>query len=82
MIYVKVDNPANIAGVKASLQQELLDFHVYTMEEFLSLLTADNYPLIRGFTNVVVWISVIVGFLVVFLSMYTAVLERRVRSAF
>ena len=41
-----------------------------------SLLTPDNLPLLKGFTNVVIGISVIVGFLVVFLSMYTAVLER------
>lgn len=80
IIYVKVDHPANIELVKTELQELLGSgpdgFHVYTMEEFLSLLTADNYPLIHGFTNVVIGISVVVGFLVVLLTMYTAVLER------
>jgi putative ABC transport system permease protein len=46
------------------------------MEEMTSLLTPDNVPIVEGFTKVVIGISVIVGFLVVFLSMYTAVLER------
>ena len=41
-----------------------------------SLLTPDNVPVLKGFTDVVIGISVIVGFLVVFLSMYTAVIER------
>jgi putative ABC transport system permease protein len=76
VILVKVDQSGNIDGVKENLKQMLPDFNIYTMEEFVSLLTADNYPLIKGFTNVVVGISVIVGFLVVFLTMYTAVLER------
>jgi len=38
--------------------------------------TADNLPMIKNFTRVVIGIAVVVGFLVVFLSMYTAVLER------
>jgi len=75
-IWVRVDNPANIPSVVAELKDKLPDFNIYTMEEMTSLLAPDNIPLIKGFTDVVIGIAVIVGFLVVFLSMYTAVLER------
>jgi putative ABC transport system permease protein len=75
-VWVKVDDPANIPAVVAELKEKLPDFYVYTMEEMTSLLTPDNVPIVKGFTKVVIGIAVIVGFLVVFLSMYTAVLER------
>jgi putative ABC transport system permease protein len=76
VVWVKVDDPANIPIVKAELKAKFEDFNIYTMEEMTSLLTPDNVPVVKGFTKVVIGISVIVGFLVVFLSMYTAVLER------
>jgi putative ABC transport system permease protein len=75
-VWVKVDDPANIPTVLAGLKEKFKDYNIYTMEEMTSLLTPDNVPLIKGFTDVVIGIAVIVGFLVVFLSMYTAVLER------
>jgi putative ABC transport system permease protein len=46
------------------------------MEEMTSLLTADNIPILKNFTYVVIGIAGVIGFLFVFLSMYTAVLER------
>jgi len=46
------------------------------MQDFISLLTESNVPMLRTFTRVIIGIGTLVGFLVVFLSMYTAVLER------
>ncbi len=76
VIYVKVDQPANIPSVKADLSDLLEDYKVYTMEELISAMSIDNVSLVKGFINVVIGIAVIVGFLVVLLTMYTAVLER------
>ena len=76
VIYVKVDEPANIDTVVNALRQRLEGYKVYSMEEFVSLFTANNVPLLEGFTNVVIFVAAMVGFLVVFLSMYMAVLER------
>jgi putative ABC transport system permease protein len=75
-VWVKVDDPANIQTVIDELKERLPDHNVYSMDEMTSLLTANNLPLIQNFTKVVIGIGVVVGFLVVFLSMYTAVLER------
>ena len=76
VIYVKVDQPANINAVISALQELLGGYKIYSMEEFVSLFTADSVPLLRGFTNVVIFVAAMVGFLAVFQSMYTAVLER------
>ena len=46
------------------------------MEDYTSLFSASNVPMLTDFIWVVVGVGVLVGFLVVFLSMYTAVLER------
>ncbi len=76
VIYVKVDDLAMVAAVLESLRKKLQDYKIYTVDEFVSLISVDNIPLLKRFIAVVIGLGVIVGFLVVFLSMYTAVLER------
>jgi len=75
-VFVKVDDPANIAQVQQDIHDKLEGFQVTSMEEMAARLSPDNFPLVKNFTNVVIGIAVIVGFLVMFLSMYTAVMER------
>lgn len=76
VIWVKVDDPANIDSVKDSLERRLPFYKIYSMDEMTSLLSADNIPILKKFTYVVIGIAAVVGFLFVLLSMYTAVLER------
>jgi putative ABC transport system permease protein len=75
-MWVKADNPANIPTIVDALKEILPDYKVDSMEQYLSLVSVDAIPLLKPFTNVVVGVGVLVGFLVVFLSMYTAILER------
>jgi len=75
-VYVKVDNPANIPTVISGLSDKLKTYKVYSMEDYTSLFSASNIPMLTDFIWVVVGVGVLVGFLVVSLSMYTAVLER------
>jgi putative ABC transport system permease protein len=77
IIYLKADRPENAQLVKTEAKQLLgPTYPVYTIEEFASLLSVDQVPLLKPFTHVVIGLSIVFGFLVVFLSMYTAVLER------
>jgi putative ABC transport system permease protein len=46
------------------------------MEEFVSLYSVNNVPMLKEFIVVIIGLGSLIGFLVVFLSMYTAVLER------
>jgi putative ABC transport system permease protein len=75
-IYVKLDDSKNTEQVVASLKETLTDYRVYSLEEFVSLISADNIPMLQQFIRVIIALGVLIGFLVVFLSMYTAVLER------
>jgi putative ABC transport system permease protein len=77
-IFVKVDNPGQIRSVVAELKARdfLPDYNIYTMEEFTSLLTVENVGGLNTFIHVMVGIGVVIGFAVVLLSMYMAVLQR------
>ncbi len=76
VIYVKLDDPARTREVIASLKQKLKDYQIRSMEEYASLYSVGSVPMLKEFIWVVIALGVLVGFLVVFLSMYTAVLER------
>ncbi len=75
-IYVKLDDPAQTRAVIASLQNILPTYKIDSIEDFVSLFSTNSVPYIEAFTRVVIGIAVLIGFLVVCLSMYTAVLER------
>ena len=75
-IYLKVDDPGRAQEVVDDLHKKLPENPIYTMEEFTSLLTISSVALLRDFIGVVIGVAVIVGFIVVSMAMYTAVLER------
>lgn len=75
-IYLKVDDPSHAQMIVNDLRYKMPGYFIYTMEEFTSLLTISSVGLLRNFIGVVIGIAVIVGFIVVSMAMYTAVLER------
>ncbi len=75
-IYVKLDDPGKAQEVIAHMKSLAPDLPVYSMEEWVSLFNVNNVPMLREFIDVIIALGVLIGFLVVFLSMYTAVLER------
>ena len=76
IIYVKLDDSSKTGEAINALRDRLKDYQIYSMEEYTSLFTVANIPMLKEFIGVVIGLGVLVGFLVVFLSMYTAVLER------
>jgi len=75
-VYLKLDSPANIPAVMDVLRNENPDYQIYSMEEFTSLFSVNNIAGLREFIGVIMAIGVIIGFAVVCLSMYMAVLQR------
>ena len=75
-VYIKLDDPANTSAVIAALQSKLPTYKINSIDEFVSLFSVNSVPYVETFTRVVIGVAVIIGFLVVCLSMYTAVLER------
>jgi putative ABC transport system permease protein len=78
LFFVKSDDLNN----QELIRQEILatpgmsQYQVQTLQEWMSLMTPEHLP---GFTialNTVITIAVIIGFMVIFQSMYTAVMER------
>ncbi len=78
VIYIKADNPANDQVIMREIHaaRGLQDYRVQTIADIISLYTPSRIPGFNLALNVVISIAVIVGFLVIFQSMYTAVLER------
>ncbi len=76
MAYVKVDNQTSINSAITDLSARLKEYKIYSMEDYVTLFSPAHVPMLTEFIYVVIALGVLVGFLVVFLSMYTAVLER------
>jgi putative ABC transport system permease protein len=78
IFYIKVDDPVNDQLVMDEIHKTpgLADYPIMTMEEWMSEMTPEKLPGFNLALRVVTGIAVIVGFLVIFQSMYTAVLER------
>jgi len=76
--YIKCDDPANLETVIKEIHSTrgLEDFPVQTIDEWLETMTPDKLPGFNLAVNVITGIAVVIGFLVIFQSMYTAVLER------
>jgi putative ABC transport system permease protein len=78
VIYIKSDNPANEGAIRQEIAatRGLEGYNVQTMDDLISLYTPSKFPGFDLALNVVITIAVVVGFLVIFQTMYTAVLER------
>jgi putative ABC transport system permease protein len=78
VFYVKLDDPANANEVvnEVKSQPGMEKYSVQSTEEYLSMMTPSRLPGFRPFIGVVIGVSVIIGFLVIFQSMYAAVMER------
>jgi len=76
-ILVKLDNSALTNQEVARLNQLLKgNLQAISVADFVSQFNINNIPDLKAFITVVTVLAVVVGFLVVFLSMYTAVVER------
>ncbi len=76
MFYIRLDDPKNTGYVLEIIKAQLRGYTVRSMEEYTSLMTVSGFPGLKPFVAVMITISVTVGFLVIFLAMYTTVLER------
>src|SRR6267143_420087 len=78
IFYLKLDDPANADAVVDEIKHVPgMERYVATsMASYLAMMTTSNYPGLSTFIDVVVGISVVIGFIVIFQAMYTAVMER------
>ncbi len=82
-VYLKLADPSQAEAFVKNLRMELngnpdpeTGYKIYTVKEFTEQLSLSNVSMLKDFIYVVIGIASIVGFIVVFMAMYTAVLER------
>jgi len=76
IFYVKCDRPDHTPAVADEIRELLPKYEVRPLKDFLTLMTSSNLPGLGAFINVMIGIAVAIGFLVIFLSMYTTIIER------
>lgn len=76
--YVKADAHSDTMAVVGEIKgiPNMDTYKVYSMHDYLSMLTPDNIPMLATFIHIVIGISVTIGLIVIFQAMYTAVMER------
>ncbi len=78
IFYVKLDDPnyADQYVKDVKNMPNMGTFTVQSVQQWLSLMTPEALPGFSTFIDVVIGVSVCIGFIVIFQSMYTAVMER------
>ena len=78
IFYLKLDDPANADAVVEEIKQVpgMERYVANSMAAYLAIMPTSNYPGRSTFLDVVGGISVVIGFIVIFQAMYTAVMER------
>jgi len=76
--YLKLANPDDVTQVTNAIKNTpgMQQYSVVSMQEYMTMMTPDNLPLFNLSIRIVIGIAVVVGFLVIFQSMYTAIMER------
>lgn len=78
VFYIKSDALKNQEAIEQEIKSRpgLENYQVQTIQEWMSLMTPEHLPYFNVALDTVITIAVIVGFLVIFQSLYTAVMER------
>ena len=78
IFYVKLDNANNTDAAVNEIKgiPGMEKYIVTSMSYYLSMMSPNNVPMLSKFIDFVIFISMIIGFMVIFQAMYTAVMER------
>ena len=73
---IKCTRPEHTGDVMDEIRHVLPGYTVRPLKDFLSLMTSTNIPGLQTFINAMIALAVCIGLLVIFLTMYTTVIER------
>ena len=76
VFFIKCDRTDHTPAVMDEIKELLPRYEIRPLKDFISLMTSSNLPGLGAFINVMIGIAVVIGFLVIFLSMYTTIIER------
>jgi putative ABC transport system permease protein len=73
---VKCTRPEHTEDVIDEMKATFPNYPVRPLKDFMTLMTSTNIPALQTFINSMIALAVSIGLLVIFLTMYTTVLER------
>jgi putative ABC transport system permease protein len=73
---LRCTRPEHTEDVMEELRHVLPSYTIRPLKDFLSLMTATNIPGLQTFIHAMIGLAVAIGLLVIFLTMYTTVIER------
>jgi putative ABC transport system permease protein len=76
VFFLKCTRPEHSQDVMDEMRTALPGYTVRPVKEFYSLMTSTNIPGLQTFINAMIGLAVAIGLLVIFLMMYTTVIER------
>jgi len=76
LFLVKCTRPEHTEDVMAEIKSTFPGYPVRPLKDFMTLMTSTNIPALETFIHSMIALAVTIGLLVIFLTMYTTVLER------
>jgi putative ABC transport system permease protein len=76
LFFIRCDDPRNMEAVADAIRQLFPRHQLRPLREFFTMMTSSRLPGLETFVNSMIALAVVVGFLVIFLAMYTTILER------
>jgi putative ABC transport system permease protein len=76
IFFVKCTRPEHTDDVMENMRHVLPGYTVRPLKDYLSLMTSTNIPGLEAFINAMIMLAISIGLLVIFLTMYTTVIER------
>jgi len=76
IFFLKCTRPEHTDDVMDEIRAELPGYTVRPLKDLLSVMTSTNIPGLETFINAMIALAVSIGLLVIFLTMYTTVIER------
>jgi putative ABC transport system permease protein len=76
VFFLKCTRPEHTEDVMEDIRHVLPGYTVRPLKEYLSLMSSTNIPGLETFINAMIMLAISIGLLVIFLTMYTTVIER------
>ena len=76
IFFVKCTDPGYTDEVISGIHQIIPNYQVRSIAEYTSLYSSNNLPALNSFIEAMISVALAIGFLVIFLSMYTTITER------
>ncbi|MGH7868374.1 MAG: ABC transporter permease, partial [Candidatus Dormibacteraceae bacterium] len=76
IFFVKCTDPGYTDDVVQAFHSMMPKYQIMPVREYMSMMTSNNLPALTDFVRAMIAVAVAIGFLVIFLAMYTTITER------